>query len=114
MNEDLLKKALQQQQNEINEHFVYKLLAQKADNPDNKNTLNQIAQEELEHYLFWKKITGKELKPQQSVIWKFNILANVFGLSFALRLMEKGESNAGKILCFGGSRISRSAKNTSR
>ena len=95
MNKALFQKVLNQQQNEINEHFVYKLLAEKAEDEENKKILNQIAEEEYEHYLFWKSITKKELEPKKSVIKKFEVLANIFGLSFALRLMEKGEEEAG-------------------
>ncbi len=59
MNKALFQKVLNQQQNEINEHFVYKLLAEKAEDEENKKILNQIAEEEYEHYLFWKSITKK-------------------------------------------------------
>ncbi len=95
MDKALLEKVLAQQQNEINEHYVYQALAELAEEPENKKTLSAIAQEEYEHYLFWKKITGKELTPEKHIINRYKRLAKIFGLSFALRLMEKGEKNAG-------------------
>lgn len=89
-----MDKILKQQQHEITEHFVYTKLAQLSDNEDNKAILLEIANQELEHYQFWKGITGKEIKPIKSTISKHIFLAKVFGLSFSLRLLEAGEVKA--------------------
>ncbi len=85
-----------QQQHEITEHAIYQELARLSNDAKNTKILNEIAQQELEHYHFWEKITGKSAKPNQRRIAKFKQLANIFGLSFALRLMEKGEVDATK------------------
>ncbi|RMG79075.1 MAG: rubrerythrin family protein [Bacteroidetes bacterium] len=91
---DLIAEVLRQQQNEINEHIVYQRLADLCEHEKNKQTLLKIAQEEKAHYEYWKSFTGKELRPQQKIIKKYIFLAKIFGLSFALRLMEKGEQEA--------------------
>ena len=83
-----------QQQNELTEHVIYSKLAELSDDEKNKATLKEIAEQELEHYNFWKKITGKEALPVESRIKKHIWLAKIFGLSFSLRLLEMGEAEA--------------------
>jgi len=72
----------------------YLKLAELSDDPANKKTLLEIAHQELEHYNIWKEITGKEAKPNKKKINRYLRLSKIFGLSFALRLMEKGEVDA--------------------
>jgi VIT1/CCC1 family predicted Fe2+/Mn2+ transporter len=85
---------LKQQRAEITEYHVYQGLSKLAKDEHNKSTLSKIAADELKHYHIWKKITGQEVKPNlrkaQYYIW----LARIFGLSFSLKLMERGEVNA--------------------
>ncbi len=83
-----------QQQHEITEHAIYLELAKLSTDEENTKILLEIADQELEHYNFWKKVTGKEAIPNQNRIKKFKRLSSIFGLSFALRLMEKGEVHA--------------------
>jgi VIT1/CCC1 family predicted Fe2+/Mn2+ transporter len=89
-----MDKVLYQQRNELTEYIIYAKLAELSDNEKNKATLTEIAKQELEHYTFWKNITGKEVKPIQNKIRKHLFLAKVFGLSFSLRLLEKDEARA--------------------
>ncbi|RLD21521.1 MAG: rubrerythrin family protein, partial [Bacteroidetes bacterium] len=91
-----MKDIFRQQHHEITEYHIYRKLAKLSDNEENTSILNQIADQELEHYNIWLGITGKEAKPNQRKIRKFVRLAKIFGLSFALRLMEKGEVDATK------------------
>lgn len=87
---------LKQQQNEITEHLIYLELAKLSKDEANKKVLTEIANQELEHYNFWKNITNKEIEPNQLRIKKHVFLAKIFGLSFSLRLMEMGEDKASK------------------
>lgn len=89
-----MDKIYKQQQHELTEHYIYLELAQMSADKENKKILTEIAAQELEHYHFWKSVTGKEGKANQKRIKKYKRLANIFGLSFALRLMEKGEADA--------------------
>jgi len=89
-----MEKIYKQQQHELTEHYIYLELAQMSTDEENKKILNEIAAQELEHYHFWKSVTGKEGKANQRRIKKYKRLASIFGLSFALRLMEKGEADA--------------------
>ncbi len=91
-----MKSIYQQQVDEITEYHIYKELAKLSKNEHNKEILEEIAKQELSHYKYWKKITQKDAKPEQIRIKKYIWLARIFGLSFALRLMETGEKDAGR------------------
>lgn len=86
----------QQQIDEITEYHIYNELAKLSKNEHNKDILEEIAKQELSHYKYWEKITGKKAHPDQKRIKKYVWLARILGLSFALRLMEMGEKDAGK------------------
>jgi VIT1/CCC1 family predicted Fe2+/Mn2+ transporter len=85
---------LKQQRAEITEYHVYQGLSKLAKDEHNKSTLSKIAADELKHYHIWKKITGQEVKPNLRKANYYIWLARIFGLSFSLKLMEKGEVNA--------------------
>ena len=85
---------LKQQRAEITEYHVYQGLSKLAKDEHNKSTLSKIAADELKHYHIWKKITGQEVKPNLRKANYYICLARIFGLSFSLKLMEKGEVNA--------------------
>ncbi len=87
-------KLYRQQQHEITEYHIYRQLAALSKDEQNAKVLNEIADQELGHYHFWKKVTGKEAEPDKRKIRKYIRLARIFGLSFALRLMEQGEVDA--------------------
>lgn len=91
-----MNKIYQQEINEITEYNIYSELAKLSKNTKNKSVLQEIANQELQHYNFWKSITKKEAKPNKYRIKKHIFLAKLFGLSFSLRLMEMGEDTASK------------------
>ncbi len=80
------------QRNEITEYEVYKKLA----NIDRKNRklLEKIANEELGHYRFWRKYTGEDIEPDHWKIKKYIFLSRIFGVTFAIKMMETGEEEA--------------------
>ena len=86
---------IEQQQNEITEYVIYKKLAHITKDRKNAEILQKIAADEKKHYEFWKQITGKELKPDKRKVNKYVLMAKMFGLSYSLQLMEKGEEDAG-------------------
>jgi len=81
------------QKNEITEYHVYLSLA-KSVKDKNKEVLQHIANDELRHYDIWKNYTKTEIKPSKWLIFKYTILARILGLTFAIKLMEKGEKGA--------------------
>ena len=87
-------KILAAQESEITEHFIYKKLAEATKDQKNKDILARISKDELTHYNFWKKYTGKELKPANSRVWRYFIISKIFGITFGIKLMEQGEGKA--------------------
>ena len=98
MNKDLSPAALniikKMQQNELTESVIYEKIARFAKGEENKQTLLRLAREEHAHYEIWKKYTGIEMKPEKAKILKYTFLARTLGFTFAVKLMENGESNA--------------------
>ncbi len=88
------KVLLAAQRNEITEHFIYKKLAKSTKNRHNRDTLNRIADDELKHYKIWIKYTKTEVKPDKLKIFMYYWISKILGLTFGVRLMEKGESMA--------------------
>lgn len=79
---------------EITEHHIYKRLAKSVKDTENSEILDQIADDELRHYEDWKKYTQREIKPNQWEIWKYYLISRVFGFTFGIKLMERGEEKA--------------------
>jgi len=82
------------QREEITEYHIYSKLAGQTKDLENRNVLMQIAADELKHYKLWEAYTNKEVSPSQWEIWKYYWISKVFGLTFGLKLMEKGEEKA--------------------
>lgn len=94
MKQGTKKMILKAQKNEITEYLIYKKLAGKVKDNDNKEILLQIAEDEKKHYEMFKEHSEKEVKPNKIMVWFYYIIARVFGLAFGLKLMEKGEELA--------------------
>ena len=84
------------QQNELTESVIYAEISKFAKGKQNQETLMRLSEEEKAHYEIWKKYTELEMKPQKGKILKYKLLARIFGFTFAVKLMEKGESGAQK------------------
>ena len=92
-----LKAVRQFQQGEINSYHIYQKLATKSKNQHNADILQQISKDELSHYEFWHDISKRKVKPQRLKIWLYYMIARIFGLTFGIRLMERGEQDAIKL-----------------
>jgi VIT1/CCC1 family predicted Fe2+/Mn2+ transporter len=93
ISEAVKQKILSSQKNEITEYHIYKMLSEKADT-ENSKILRKIAEEELNHYNVWKRFTGEDVKPDKFKIFRFYFISRIFGFTFGLKLMERGEENA--------------------
>jgi VIT1/CCC1 family predicted Fe2+/Mn2+ transporter len=85
---------LKMQQNELTESVIYEKIAAFAKGDENKATLRRLAREEKAHYEIWKKYTGEEMKPEGWKVFKYTAVARIFGFTFAVKLMERGEEAA--------------------
>ena len=82
------------QQGELTESVIYEAIARFAKGEENKETLRRLAREERAHYEIWKSYTGEEMKPEKGKVFKFALIARIFGFTFAVKLMERGEARA--------------------
>ncbi len=91
---EIKDKILIAQSNEITEHFIYQKLSELIKEPQNKEILKHISEDELKHYNIWKGYTEREIKPNKWNIWKYFLISRIFGITFGTKLMEKGEERA--------------------
>lgn len=93
MKKETLKKILIFQKNEITEHFLYAALAKRFKGK-NRDILRKISIDELKHYYFFKKLTGKEISPSYVKIYFYRFVSRIFGITFTLKMMGNGEDQA--------------------
>ena len=84
------------QKNEITEHLVYRRLAQRVGGK-NGEILKRISDDELRHYNEWMEFTKIEVRPNRLLALFYLIIARIFGLTFAIKLMERSEERAEKL-----------------
>ena len=88
------KKLLSAQRNEITEHFIYEKLSQSTKDSHNKEILKRISGDELEHHNVWKEYTGEDVAPDRLKIWMYYLISRILGITFGIKLMERGEEQA--------------------
>ena len=91
LSDALRKQVLSFQQTEITEYHIYKRLAKKINSPENVKIIEQIAEDELRHYNGWKKYTNQDIQPRWFYVWFYYLISVVFGFTFGVKLMERGE-----------------------
>ncbi|HHY81459.1 MAG TPA: rubrerythrin family protein [Clostridiales bacterium] len=94
---DTMKSLQKAQKNEITEHHIYLKLSSYIKNKHNSNILKQIAQDELRHHDELKKFTGTDMKPNILKIYFYTFISLVFGITFGIKLMERGEESSEKL-----------------
>ncbi|HSL42497.1 MAG TPA: VIT1/CCC1 transporter family protein [Anaerolineales bacterium] len=94
ISESVRKQVLDFQRTEITEHHIYKRLAKKVNSPENAKIIEQIAEDELRHYTGWKKYTNQDVQPRWFFVWFYYLISVVFGFTFGIKLMERGEETA--------------------
>jgi VIT1/CCC1 family predicted Fe2+/Mn2+ transporter len=90
----LIATLLAMQRGEITEHHIYTKIAAAQKDPHNREVLTRIAQDELGHYGIWKRYTHQDVEPNTARIWFYYLIARVFGITFAIKLMEGVEKRA--------------------
>ena len=85
---------LKAQKNEITEFNIYSWLSKKTKDKNNKKILEKIAEDESNHYSYWKTITHSDVNPDRFKVYWYMFLATIFGLSFTLKFMEREENLA--------------------
>ncbi len=90
---ELREALLKLQKTEITEYRIYMRLARKMDG-ENRKVLERIADDEKRHADTWRRYTKTELKPNSLMVAFYMFLAFLFGITFAIKIMERGEESA--------------------
>ena len=90
----LIATLIAMQRGEITEYHIYKKIAAAQKDPHNREVLTRIAQDELGHYEIWKRYTHQDVEPGTPRIWFYYLIARLFGITFAIKLMEGVEKRA--------------------
>ena len=88
------KELLAVQRNEITEYFIYDRLAQATSDTHNRGVLKRISSDELRHHNLCNEYTCQDVKPIKPKIWLYYFISRIFGMTFGLKLMERGEEKA--------------------
>jgi VIT1/CCC1 family predicted Fe2+/Mn2+ transporter len=93
MKKEILAKISIYQKNEITEHILYGALAKRMKGK-NREILRKISGDELRHYNYFKKITGKDIAPNYVKIYFYRAISRIFGITFTMKMMSNGEEQA--------------------
>jgi len=91
---EIREKLLTFQKNEITEYHIYTMLARTVRSPENRRILERIADDELRHYQEWREYTQQEVRPARLTVWRYYLISRIFGFTFGVKLMERGEEDA--------------------
>ncbi len=94
MENDILKKLLSVQQDEITGYVIYKHLSKIEKNPANRTVLAEMANEEKGHYYTLEKYTNQQPKAKKSKIFFYRLLSSFPGITFTIKLMEQSEEES--------------------
>lgn len=91
-----MKKFIRRQlDNEVTEAEIYRRLAALQKEENNREILTRIAHDEVEHARMLAQTFGGEGVVRRGAVVRVMLNARLFGLTFALKLMEHGEMHAG-------------------
>lgn len=77
---------------EYADYLLYRELASTEKDPGNREALSKLAQQEYDHYLFWKKfLPSFEAVLNPFFIFGFRLLRRVMGLTFTVKFLEGRE-----------------------
>lgn len=80
--------------NEITEALIYRQVASQIGNGKNREILTQIAEQEEAHHRYWSEELSRKVGPNRIKVAWYVFLFRLFGISFALKLLERGEARA--------------------
>ncbi len=91
---ELRQELLKNQKDEITSFHIYQAIASKQKDAENAKLLNTIAADEKNHYILLQKYSNSEVRPSKIKILRYLLIAKTLGLTFSLKLLEKGEEKA--------------------
>ena len=90
---EMQRRILVFQRTEITEYHIYQRLAKRMDGK-NREVLERIALDEKRHAGVWQRYTGVDPGPDRFMMFFYLMLAFVFGITFAIKIMERNEESA--------------------
>lgn len=94
LDENLKNDILRFQREELTGARLYGTLATKIKDKKNAAVLADMARAETAHYAFWKELSSVDVPPYKAKIFFLSLAARILGITFALKLLEKGEEDA--------------------
>ena len=82
------------QKSEASGIAIYSKLSRISGDSGNARILSMLAKEESRHYSVLKAYTGKDVAHSRFDVFRTVLTARIFGLTFALKLMERTETKA--------------------
>ncbi len=73
---------------EITEYELYQKLAKMAKEPQNREVLTHIAQDELRYYTQLKEVTGQDIPLNAPELYVYYWIARLFGIVFMMKLRD--------------------------
>lgn len=89
----MLRQLLRLQKTEFTEHHIYRRLALKMTGK-NREILEQISRDEKRHSDIWRQYTRTDVTPNFLMVFIYRSLAFLFGITFAIKIMERNEESA--------------------
>ena len=89
-----MKKFIKLQRDEVTSNIIYSRVAQKEKDPHNREILLKMAEEENKHAGILRKYTKRDVQPYRWQLFWYKITFAVFGITFGMKLLEKGEDKA--------------------
>lgn len=94
IDKDTEKKIITAQKTEITEYHIYDRLSRAVKGDRNREILQRISKDELKHHSLCFYYSCIEVKPNKFKIWLYYVISRIFGITFGLKLMERGEDKA--------------------
>ncbi len=89
-----MKDFLAMQRSEAEAVIIYSMLIKPKTGDKNARVLLQLAKEEKRHYALLKAYTGTDVRPGRVAVLTIILAARILGPTFALKLLERGETRA--------------------
>ena len=87
---------LEFQRDEATGVVVYGKLAKIIKDESNARILEKISADEAGHYKTFREVTGREAGPRRFTVFVTVFAARILGMTFALKMLERGEEKAQK------------------
>ena len=91
MNAELLAQVEHMYDEEATDAELYRALAKRTKSAHNRGILEAIARDERKHCEMWGKYVQRPARSNRKKVFLFTQLSRLFGLTFTINLMEKGE-----------------------